>query len=45
MAEQIQTYEKNWKEHVERMQDDRIPKVALKYQPVGKRSRGRPKKR
>jgi len=45
IVEEIQTYQKNWKEHVERMQDGRFPKLALKYQPVGKRSRGRPKKR
>jgi hypothetical protein len=42
--EDIQTYQKNWKGHVERMQDERTPKVALKYQPAGKRSRGRPRK-
>jgi hypothetical protein len=41
----IQTYQKDWKEHVERKQDGIFPKLALKYQPVGKRSRGRPKKR
>jgi hypothetical protein len=35
-AKEIQTYQKNWKEHVERMQDDRLPKLAMKYKPVGK---------
>jgi hypothetical protein len=41
----MKTYQKNWKGHVERMQDGRFPKLALKCQPVGKRSRGRPKKK
>jgi hypothetical protein len=27
------------------MQDGRFPKLALKHQPVGKQSRGRPRKR
>jgi hypothetical protein len=45
IAEEMQKYQKNWKEHVERMQDDRLPKLVLKYHPVGKRSRGRPKNR
>jgi hypothetical protein len=37
--------QKNLKERVERMQDERLPKSAFKYQPVGKWSRGHPKKR
>ena len=32
-------------EHVERMSDDRLPKIVLNYRPGGYRSRGRPKKR
>jgi hypothetical protein len=36
IVEEIQTYQKNWKEHVEKMQEERFPKLALKYQPVGK---------
>jgi hypothetical protein len=35
---------KNWKEHVDRMSSDRIPKMILKYQPKGKRNLGRPLK-
>jgi hypothetical protein len=27
---------KNWKEHVDRMGSDRIPKIILKYQQKGK---------
>jgi hypothetical protein len=45
VVEEIQTYQRMWKEHVERMQDEIPPKLALKYQPVGKLNRGRPKKR
>jgi hypothetical protein len=37
--------QKNWKEHVDRMSSDRIPKIILKYQPKGKRNVGRPLKR
>jgi hypothetical protein len=33
------------KKHVERMQDEKLPKLALKYQPVEKLSRSHPKKR
>jgi hypothetical protein len=36
IVEEIKKCHKNWKEHVERMQDDRLTKLALKYQPVGK---------
>jgi hypothetical protein len=38
IIEEMQTYHENWREHVERMQDGRFPKLALKYQPVGKRT-------
>jgi hypothetical protein len=38
-------YRKNWKEHVDRMSSDRIPKIIVKYQPKGKRNLGRPLKR
>jgi hypothetical protein len=38
-------YQKNWKEHVDRISSDRIPKMILKYQPKGKRNLGRPLKR
>jgi hypothetical protein len=45
IVEEIQTYQRKCKEHVERMQDERPPKLALKYQPVGKRNIGRPRNR
>jgi hypothetical protein len=40
ITEFIYQYRKNWKEHV-----DRIPKMIIKYQPIGKRNLGRPLKR
>jgi hypothetical protein len=45
VTEFIYQYRKNWKEHVERMSSDTIPKMILKYQPRGKRNLGRPLKR
>jgi hypothetical protein len=36
ITEFICQYRKNWKEHVDRMICDRIPKMILKYQPKGK---------
>jgi hypothetical protein len=38
-------YQRQWLQHVERMDTGRIPKQALKYRPKGKRSIGRPRKR
>jgi hypothetical protein len=45
IVQEIQIYQRKWKQHVERMQNERRPKLALKYQPMGKRNRGHPKKR
>jgi hypothetical protein len=45
ITEFIYQYRKNWKEHVDRMSSDRIPKMILKYQPKGKRNLGRPLRR
>jgi hypothetical protein len=45
IVEEIQTYQKNWKKHVKRMQDERLPKLAFKHKPVGKQKGGHPKKR
>jgi hypothetical protein len=42
---EIRRYKREWLQHVERMDTDRIPKQALKYRPKGKRSMGRPRKR
>jgi hypothetical protein len=45
ITEFICQYRKNWKEHVDSMSCDRIPKIILKYQPKTKRNLGRPLKR
>jgi hypothetical protein len=42
---EIKQYQREWLQHVGRMDTDRIPKQALKYRPKGKRSIGRPRKR
>jgi hypothetical protein len=42
---EIKQYQRQWLQHVERTDTDRIPKQALKYRPRGKRSIGRPRKR
>jgi hypothetical protein len=41
----ITQYQREWLQHVERMNTDRILKQALKYWPKGKRSIGCPRKR
>jgi hypothetical protein len=41
----IQKYRANWKEHIERMDYNRILNNLLNYTPHGKRSLGRPLKR
>jgi hypothetical protein len=45
ITESIYQYRKNWKEPVDRMSSDKIPKIILKYQTKGKRYLGRPLKR
>jgi hypothetical protein len=35
---EIKQYQREWLQHVERMDTDRIPKQELKYRPKGKRS-------
>jgi hypothetical protein len=42
---EIKQYQREWLQHIERMDTDRIPKQTLKYRPKGKRSIGRPRKR
>jgi hypothetical protein len=42
ITEFICQYRKNWKEHVDRMSSDRIPKMILKYQLREKINFGRP---
>jgi len=38
-------YEQNWINHLERMDNTRLPKHALNNKPRGRRDRGRPRKR
>jgi len=38
-------YKQNWINHLERMDNTRLPKHALTYKPRGRRDRGRPRKR
>ena len=38
-------YKQTWINHLERMDNTRLPKHALNYKPRGRRDRGRPKKR
>jgi hypothetical protein len=42
---EIKQYQREWLQHVERVNTERIPKQALKYRSEGKRSIGRPRKR
>ena len=37
-------YKQNWINHLERMDNTRLPKHALNYKPRGRRDRGRPRK-
>jgi len=38
-------YKQNWINHLERMDNTRLPKYALTYKPQGRRDRGCPRKR
>ena len=38
-------YKQNWINHLERMDNTRLPKHALHYKPRGRRDRGRPRER
>jgi hypothetical protein len=38
-------HKRNWINHLERMDNTRLPKHALNYKPRGRRDRGRPRKR
>jgi hypothetical protein len=42
---EIKQYQREWLQHVERMDTDRIPKQALKYRPKWKRSNRTPKEK
>jgi len=38
-------HKQNWINHLERIENTRLPKHALNYKPRGRRDRGRPRKR
>jgi len=38
-------YKQNWINHLQRMDNNRLPKQVLNYKPRGRRDRGRPRKR
>ncbi|KAJ9597910.1 hypothetical protein L9F63_011197 [Diploptera punctata] len=45
LENKISDYKSRWIQHVHRMEDHRIPKLMLRYQPAGRRRPGRPLKR
>ena len=45
LNERIEENREKWKEHLNRMENERIPKIIRGYRPKGKRSLGRPRKR
>jgi hypothetical protein len=45
ILEDIISYQKNWIDHLKRMDRNRIPKLASQYQPRGRRDIGRPRRR
>jgi hypothetical protein len=44
IVKEIKQYQKQWLQHVQRMDTDIIPKQALQYRPKGRRNIGRPMK-
>ncbi|KAJ4428996.1 hypothetical protein ANN_25992 [Periplaneta americana] len=42
--EKVEDYEEKWKEHLSRMDNERIPALIQQYQPKGKRDIGRSRK-
>jgi hypothetical protein len=43
-VDEIQNYQKNWLQHVNKVEHAGIPRMTLEYQPKGKRAVGRPKR-
>ena len=41
IVQEIKQYQKNWLQHVQRMDTNRLPKQALQYKPKGPRKRRR----
>jgi hypothetical protein len=45
LYEKLTEYKNNWKIHLQRMKQSRIPLQAYKYCPSGRRDLGRPRRR
>ena len=43
LLDDIKTQQLKWYGHVQRMQEGRLPKEVMKWNPPGRRKRGRPK--
>jgi hypothetical protein len=44
ITEEVEQNQLTWYGHVQRMAEERLSKIALKWMPKQKRARGRPKK-
>ena len=42
--DKITQYKINWSEHIQRMDDNRLPKKNFNYKPEGRRNIGRPQR-
>jgi len=45
IVDDITNYQQNWLKHVNRIENNRLPRLALQYQPHGKRVIDRPRRR
>ena len=43
VLDDIKTKQLQWHGHVQRMEEGRLPKEVMKWNPLGRRKRGRPK--
>ena len=43
--DKLTQYKINWREYIQRMNDNRLPKIILNYKPEGRRNIGRPQTR
>jgi hypothetical protein len=45
VLDKMQSYKRNWIQHVKRMRRSRLPRILKNYTPKGRRNQGRPLKR
>jgi 2-keto-3-deoxy-L-rhamnonate aldolase RhmA len=45
IIKEIKQYQQKWRQHVQKMDKNRLPRQALHYRPNGQRNIGRPRKR